>query len=148
MNMAEDPDLERRVAMQMFRQVKEMLHSGLVYQRNTNQAHELLRTVLPVIVEASPDEGATSEMRKKHAEGLKDFLEAMDLHGGMAKKAKLATIRRRELEQCEELKKAVLAPNYKRKSPNTKVNTPRLTVQGAPQPRSFVDPMPSSMSIR
>jgi hypothetical protein len=50
----------------------------------------------------------------------------MDLHGRMAKTAKLATVRRRELEECEDLNKAVLTPQYKRKSPKTKVNTPQM----------------------
>lgn len=120
--MVEDPVLEKRVAMHVFCQLKLILHSELVCQRNTNQVHKFLQTVLPAVVEAAPDAEATAEMRKKQAELLKDFVTAMELNGRMAKKAKDASIRRRELEECEEVKKAMLMPKYKRKSPKNKVN--------------------------
>jgi hypothetical protein len=82
--------------------------------------------VLPAVVEAAPIEDGTAEMRKKHAERLNDFREAMELNGRMTKKAKLATIRHRELEECKELNKAMLTSKYKRKPPKTKVDTPLM----------------------
>ena len=125
LNMVKEPDLVRRQAMMVYKQIKAYFHLPAVYQRNSNQVQTFLRTVLPAMVEAAPPEDATSKKKQEHKENEKEFLKAMGLkrRGGMLANLKEAAKRRRELENCEDVKQAIVSPAFKGKSPCNKKNT-------------------------
>ena len=74
------------------------------------------------MLEAAPADDATAEKKKEHKENEKEFLKGLGLkrQGGMLPKLMEAAKRRRDVENCEDLKEAILPPIIDRNPPGTR----------------------------